>query len=113
MSRYALAGVFALLPPGAFAREAPRLALTSPAGGESWSAGSLHWITWRAEGLPPGASVLASFSADEGKTWAEAGKEPAAAGRLLWKVPDRPSRAARVRLAVTGGPAAQTSPAFS
>src|SRR4051812_25637222 len=104
MHRYALAAAMALLHTGAFAGGAPRLALTSPAGGESWSAGSLHWITWRSEGVAAGASVLASFSADDGKTWAEAGKAAAGGGRLLWKVPGPPSRTARIRLSVTGGP---------
>src|SRR5262249_14972010 len=113
MYRYALAGVFALLYPGVEAVAAPRLALTSPVGGESWSAGSLHWITWQTEGLSADASVLASFSTDEGKTWTEAGKAPVSAGRLLWKVPDAPSRTARVRVSISGGPSVQNSAAFS
>src|SRR5262249_36822920 len=41
------------------------------------------------------------------------GKAPVSAGRLLWKVPDAPSRTARVRVSISGGPSVQNSAAFS
>src|SRR5205823_2088873 len=86
------------------AHETGRLILTSPAGGESWSAGSLHHITWKADRLPATTSLRAAYSTDGGRTWAPAGKAPAGAGKLLWKVPEALSRGCKIRLSVPEGP---------
>src|SRR5262245_429213 len=86
-------------------------ALRSPAGGETWSAGSAHYVTWRAERLPPGAMIDIDFSRDDGKTWSAIGKAAASAGKMLWKAPDRPTAKARIRL-VAGGTMVQNATPF-
>jgi hypothetical protein len=78
--------------PGPFA-----LSLTSPLGGETWAAGSLHAITWKATGQSD-AVVQAEASTDSGKTWAAVGQAPAGAGSVLWKVPDTLTDRCLVRL---------------
>ncbi len=82
------------------AAEPTRLTLTSPSGGETWAAGSLHTLTWKAEGPLGTAEVRAEASTDGGKSWATAGTAPAAVGSLLWRVPDTPSRACVLRLSI-------------
>jgi hypothetical protein len=110
----AVASLFALLAarPCA-ARQATSLSLLSPAGEEKWRAGSLHVILWKAERVPPSAAVAVAFSTDGGKTWTRAGQAPASAGKFLWKVPDKLTPAAVVRLSVAKGPTVQNKPPFA
>src|SRR5436305_1429646 len=73
------------------AQDAPAqapVALTSPAGGETWSAGSQHYLTWKGDKLPAGATLKAVSSTDGGKTWAVIAEAAPNSGKYLWKVPD-------------------------
>jgi len=79
--------------------------LWSPRGGESWSAGSLHAITWRAPAEV--TSVLVTYSLDEGTTWANAAEGelpslPDVDNRLVWTVPDATGRKCLLRVAARG-----------
>jgi hypothetical protein len=95
------------------AKQQASLTLLSPAGGETWSAGSLHLVTWKGERLPPGATVEVDWSADGGKTFVGAGKAPATVSRFLWKVPEKVSRDAVIRLRVASGPTARNAAPFA
>src|SRR5439155_8676422 len=67
---------------------APSITLTSPAGGETWSAGSKHFLTWKADNLRAGAELKITYSTDGGKGWAVLAGAAPNTGRHLWKVPD-------------------------
>ena len=104
-------GVLFLLTVGTLAGYRPdpaKLTLTSPNGGETWAAGSLHQITWKAEGLATTAEIRAEVSTDGGKTWTPAGKSIAGTGSLLWKIPDTLTRDCIVRLMTSAGEAARS-----
>ena len=61
------------------------LSLTSPTGGESWTAGTVHDITWTSSGI---AKVKIEYSSDNGSTWKViADSTAAAAGSYSWAVP--------------------------
>src|SRR4051812_25550505 len=77
--------------------EPPTLTLTSPAGGETWAAGSLHAITWKAGGQPD-PLVHVETSTDGGKAWTAVGKVAGSTGSLLWKVPAATTDNCLVRL---------------
>jgi hypothetical protein len=85
------------------------LTLTSPAGGETWAADSLHAITWNATGHPD-ALVRAETSTDGGKTWATVGEAPAGTGSVLWKIPDTLTDRCLVRLSAPPVATAQSRP---
>lgn len=77
------------------------LALLSPAGGESWEAGSVQAIEWTAspeQGADPGEVDL-EYSVDGGSTWEPIAAAVANDGYLAWVVPDTPGTNARVRVA--------------
>src|SRR5262249_39086832 len=91
----------------------PAIRLTSPKGGESWSAGSKHYVTWQGDRLAPNETVKIDYSVDGGKTWREAAAAPNS-GRFLWKVPDRVSAECRVRVSARRtGTSAESPSAFS
>ena len=80
----------------------PSITLTSPAGGETWSAGSKHFLTWKADIFPVGAELRITYSTDGGKAWAVIAGTAPNNGRYLWKVPDTVSKDCKVRLAAGG-----------
>lgn len=47
----------------------PTITLTSPTGGEQWSAGSVHAITWTASGLNLSGQLQIFWSQDGGQSW--------------------------------------------
>jgi hypothetical protein len=94
------------------------ITLTAPNGGESWSAGSTHDITWTAENLPAGARVRISYSDGRSSgfmtnrtTGGAIASVPASQGSYRWTVPDNVGSSWRVTLCVPGpsAPARGTS----
>jgi uncharacterized membrane protein len=63
------------------------LTLVSPKGGESWSAGSLHFFVWKAGLFPAKARLRIEFSTDGGKKWTTIAGEAPNSGKYLWKIP--------------------------
>ncbi|MCC6149833.1 MAG: hypothetical protein IT461_06250 [Planctomycetes bacterium] len=62
--------------------------VTSPAGGESWQAGTSHAITWNHFGLQ-GYYVHVELSADSGQTWSQeiVPYVPFSPGSYTWNIP--------------------------
>jgi len=85
----------------------PVATLTAPGGGEQWTAGQVHNITWTAE--PHVTSVALDYSLDAGTTWQLITASVAAGtGQYAWTVPAVSSRDALVR--VRAGTASSQSP---
>lgn len=102
-----IAAVAMLLLPSACLGQMTRPHLVSPAGGETWSAGSSHRITWRAPSAVQAVGI--EWSTDGGATWAPiAGRDgveavvvPSAAGianSFIWKVPEAPGTRFSLRI---------------
>ena len=65
------------------------VAVTSPNGGEKWTVGDVHNITWTATSNLD--SVKIDYSTDNGSTWTAVTRCAAAAGSYAWTVPNTPS----------------------
>jgi len=91
----------------------PTLAVTSPAGGESWAAGSAHSITWTTTG--PVANVRLEYSTNGGAGWTAIAASITNAGTYPWTVPNSVSTACFVRVseASSGLPTAVSAAPFS
>jgi len=83
---------------------APRtIEVTAPNGGEIWSVGQTHDITWLAS--PGMASVRIEFSDDDGGTWSELAGSTPNDGVFEWDTLVGPAAYCRIRIsdAVNGG----------
>jgi len=82
--------------------------VTSPNGGESWTAGTSRSITWTSAGL---TSLRLEYSLDNGATWTVIHSNVAASeGVYAWTLPSTTSTAARVRISdAMGSPTRDTS----
>jgi hypothetical protein len=74
--------------------------LRAPAGGETWSVGSQHFIEWEPMTDKPVDTVRLQISTDGGKQWTDIEAPVPNSGRFLWTVPARVSDTCTVR--VTG-----------
>jgi hypothetical protein len=77
----------------------PDVAVTSPNGGETWTVGESHDVTWSASDNVAVTSVDLDYSADDGATY----PFPIASaigntGTFAWVVPNTPTTDARVRV---------------
>jgi hypothetical protein len=73
--------------------------VTSPDGGEVWTIGTPHAITWTASDAAGVDSVRIEYSTDDGATWPYAvAAQVANSGTYSWVVPDTRSTTARVRV---------------
>ena len=80
--------------------QAPTVAVTSPNGGENWTAGSSHAITWTAtdgSGVDA-AGVDLEFSSNDGGSWNSIAAGQSNAGTYAWTVPSIATALARVRV---------------
>lgn len=76
----------------------PTVSLTSPVGGETWKAGSIHSITWTASDNVGVTSVDLAWSTDGGATYPNSlATGLANSGSFSWTVPNTPGTANRVR----------------
>jgi subtilisin family serine protease len=82
-----------------FDHQGPTVALTAPAGGETWNEGSIHNVTWNASDFSGVASVDLALSTDGGGIY---GTPIATAipntGSYAWTVPAGATTTARVRV---------------
>ncbi len=86
--------------------------LNSPAGGESWEAGSIHSIAWTS--VPDILSMNLFFSSDSGTHWSAIATQTASADTFHWTVPNAQSAQCLVKIAdATDSVSADTSGAFS
>jgi hypothetical protein len=89
------------------------VAVTSPNGGEQWTTGSTHNVTWTSSGL---SNVDLQYSLDNGATWTLiAANVSASAGSYAWTLPASASSAARMRVSdsLDGNPSDTSDAAFS
>jgi photosystem II stability/assembly factor-like uncharacterized protein len=91
---------------------AQSVALSSPDGGESWAAGSVHNVTWTAVNLP---LVAIEWRANPTDPWIPVAQVEGAAGSHAWTVPAVPTSqaAVRVRDAADSDPADQSAGVFT
>ncbi len=88
------------------------LAVTSPNGGESWTTGESHDITWSSAGAV--GSIAIDYSTDNGSSWTAVAAGEANDGNFAWTVPDIPSTTCLVRVSdEDGDPADQSDSAFT
>lgn len=74
----------------------PKITLTSPVGGESWSAGSTRNITWTSNAV---TSAMIELTTDGGSTWATiVASTPADSGKYAWTVVNAPSTNCKIRV---------------
>ncbi|MHB9028611.1 MAG: outer membrane protein assembly factor BamB family protein, partial [Candidatus Latescibacterota bacterium] len=97
---------FSILPP-------PSVSLSSPDGGETLVAGTVHDITWASSTL---SNVKIEYSTNGDSAWSViAASTNAAAGRHAWTVPDTPSAQCRMRISDAENPSVsdQSNGAFA
>ncbi len=90
-----------------------KLAVTSPNGGESWGAFSLHNITWTTQGTV--GNVKIEYSLNGGTSYTDIAASAANNGSYLWTVPNTPSSNCLVRIseAASGKPSDVSDAAFT
>lgn len=101
-------GVFYTVP----AAGAQALALSSPDGGESWAAGSVHPITWTATNL---ALVALEWRPTPVDPWQAIAEVEGGDGTYAWTVPAVPTDQAQVRVrdVADGAPVDQSAAVFT
>jgi hypothetical protein len=75
--------------------EKPSITLTTPTGGQRWTAGSTQSIRWLSINVD---SLRVDYSTDAGSTWTQIARKAGAATTTLWTVPATPSTQCRIRL---------------
>jgi len=75
---------------------APIIIVTSPNGGESWTVGSTHSITWLSAGV--GGNVKIEYSTDNNSTWTEITGSTENDGTYAWIIPDAVSDTCLIRV---------------
>ena len=84
--------------------------VNSPNGGESWTVGSRHDITWSSEGTV--SDVRIELSTDSGSTWEDVVAQTQNNGLYSWTIPDKVSSTCLIRISdVVTGLATDTSDA--
>ncbi|HEU4335422.1 MAG TPA: FlgD immunoglobulin-like domain containing protein [Candidatus Eisenbacteria bacterium] len=76
----------------------PTVTVNAPNGGESWTAGTSHSVTWTATDNTSVTSVDVYFRDGAVGAWKLIGKDLANSGILTWWVPNTPTAAAKVRV---------------
>ena len=83
--------------------------ITSPNGGEDWTANNLHNITWISYGTS--GNVHIEYSIDNGSSWTDVIASTADDGTHPWTLPDTASDSCLVRVSDTDGNPSDTSDA--
>lgn len=103
----AATGTVADISDGVFTIEpVPTMALTSPNGGETLSAGNIQNITWTSTGNIPGVHI--EYSADSGASWNTVAASASDTGSFNWTVPSIDAASCLVRISDTNGMASDT-----
>jgi len=77
--------------------------VTAPNGGEDWTLGDQHNITWTSEDI---TNVKIEYSTDNGSAWLDVvASVPAASGSYSWTIPNTPSTECLVRISDVGNAA--------
>jgi hypothetical protein len=87
--------------------------VTAPNGGQSWSVGTAHNITWSSDCLE---NVKIEYSTDNGSNWTEEiASTPAGPGSYSWNIPNAPSDECLVKVsdADDGSPSDVSDAVFS
>ena len=89
------------------------ITVTSPNGGESWTAGSAHNITWTSSGSV--ANVKIEYSTNNGSSWSAVSSSTTNDGSFAWTVPSVSSSQCLVRIsdAADGSPSDTSNAVFS
>jgi subtilisin family serine protease len=89
------------------------ITVTSPNGGESWTVGSTHAITWTITGTV--GNVKIEYTSDNGSNWSTVVSSTANDGAYSWTVPNTPSIKCKVRIkeASDGTPSDTSNSTFS
>ncbi|MCG2681743.1 MAG: S8 family serine peptidase, partial [Kiritimatiellae bacterium] len=74
----------------------PGNTITSPNGGESWTVGESHDITWTSTGTITNVNI--DYSTDSGGSWASVAAGTSNDGTYSWTVPNTPSTTCLVRV---------------
>ena len=72
------------------------ITITSPNGGESWTVGSSHDITWTSTGTI--ANVRIEYSTNNGSDWSDVIASTANTGTYAWTIPNAPFTTCSVRV---------------
>jgi len=91
----------------------PTITVTSPNGGENWSAGTTHDVTWTSTGTV--GNVRLEYSTNNGSTWNTIIASTANDGSYAWPVPAVSSSACKVRILETadGSPSDMSNAVFT
>ena len=84
----------------AYLEPSPTLAVTSPNGGENWTAGSIHTVTWKATGDTSAINYqLVAYSTDGGSTFTTVSSALTPSTRSYsWTLPSISSTSVKVRV---------------
>ena len=95
------------------AKQTKSITVTSPNGGESWEAFSLHNITWTTQGTV--GNVKIELSANGGTSYTDIVASASNSGAYSWTVPNTPSSNCLVRIseASSGTPSDVSNAAFT
>ena len=85
------------------------ITVTSPDGGEKWTAGTTQSVTWSSTGSV--ANVKIEYSTDNGTGWSTIISSTANDGGYSWKVPTTSSSKCKVRISEIDGDPSDTSDA--
>ena len=76
------------------------MVLLPPKKGAIWSAGSTHYIHWKADKSLAAKTVKLEFTVDGGKNWSPIAAGAPNTGKCLWKVPNRIPPKCRIRISI-------------
>jgi hypothetical protein len=92
-------------------RVQPTITVVKPNGGEAWTGGTAHSITWTASGLPAGAVVHITYADGTDRAYTTSARPggliaavPASQGSYSWTVPFNSGTSWRVKLCVPTPP---------
>lgn len=77
--------------------------ITSPNGGEVWTAGNKENITWSGSGFGSSTGSVLYYSTDSGATWTMIATVASKNNTYAWTVPNTPSTTCLVRIGGTNG----------
>ena len=98
MKKYLQTGFIYFLLSGVYANAQTKSVITSPNGGEVWTAGSIKNITWNSCLVCSYANVMLQYSIDNGTTWTPIDTVLDSNKSYAWTVPNTPSTICLVKI---------------